>query len=137
MKDQLLLTALLRVGCLVGSSLVEGYEDVASGRRRADIHVSSEPRQQDNPSRSLARALARRRPDARALVDGSDESHGRLLCRPITTRAYATRAPLRFQRRTLHSTGIATPPAPRPAPSRQYSTTTKAAGSRFAPSVTR
>jgi hypothetical protein len=58
MKDEILLATLLLVGCLVGSSLVERTEDVASGDRRADIHPSSETSQQSNALRSLALALS-------------------------------------------------------------------------------
>jgi hypothetical protein len=58
MKDQILLASLLLVGCLVGSSLVERSEDVASGDRRGDIHPSSETSQQNNALRSLALALS-------------------------------------------------------------------------------
>src|SRR5437762_1102901 len=71
MKDHLLLTALLLVGCLVGSSLVERSEDVASGHRRADIHPSSETRQQANPLRSLALALSSGKEEALRPFRGS------------------------------------------------------------------
>lgn len=57
-KDQILLATLLLVGCLVGSSLVERSEDVASADRRDDIHPSSETSQQNNALRSLALALS-------------------------------------------------------------------------------
>jgi len=52
MKNEILLATLLLVGCLVGSSLAERSEDVASGDRRADIHPSSDA------LRSLALALS-------------------------------------------------------------------------------
>jgi len=58
LKDEILLAALLLVGCLVGNSLVERSEDVASGHRRADIHPSSESSQQSDALRSLALALS-------------------------------------------------------------------------------
>jgi hypothetical protein len=58
LKDEMLLAALLLVGCLVGNSLVERSEDVASGHRRADIHPSSESSQQSDALRSLALALS-------------------------------------------------------------------------------
>src|SRR5438270_2710659 len=71
MKDQILLTALLLVGCLVGSSLVERSEDVASGHRRADIHPSSETSQQVNALRSLALALSSGKEEALRPFRGS------------------------------------------------------------------
>jgi len=58
MKNEILLATLLLVGCLVGSSLVERTEDVASGDRRPDIHPSRETSQQGNALRSLALALS-------------------------------------------------------------------------------
>jgi len=71
MKDQILLTALLLVGCLVGSSLVERSEDVASRHRRAYIYPSSESSQQRNALRSLALALSSGKEEALRPFRGS------------------------------------------------------------------
>src|SRR4029077_10835426 len=71
MKDEILLATLLLVGCLVGSSLVERSEDVASGHRRADIHPSSETSQQSNALRSLALALSSGKEEALRPFRGS------------------------------------------------------------------
>jgi hypothetical protein len=71
MKGKILLATLLLVGCLVGSSVVERSEDVASGHRRADIHPSRESSQQRNALHSLALALSSGKEEALRRFRGS------------------------------------------------------------------
>jgi len=71
MKGKILLATLLLVGCLVGSSLVERSEDVASRHRRAYIYPSSESSQQRNALRSLALALSSGKEEALRPFRGS------------------------------------------------------------------